>query len=86
MIVVSNTSPLNYLVQIEADDLLQQLFDIIYIPKAVHEELSNPASPDKVINWMANPPSWVQLQSVVQNIDPELAMLHRGEREATFTG
>jgi predicted nucleic acid-binding protein len=39
MIVVSDTSPINYLVLIELQDLLPKLFDRILIPEAVHREL-----------------------------------------------
>lgn len=82
MIVVSNTSPLNYLVQIEVQDLLQQLFGTIYIPVAVRDELSNPASPGIVKNWILDPPAWIQIQDIETESDPELATLHQGEREA----
>lgn len=39
MIVVSDTSPINYLILIELQDLLPKLFDRILIPEAVHREL-----------------------------------------------
>lgn len=59
MIVVSNTSPLNYLVQIESAEIIQQLFGSILIPQAVKEELVHPVSPAIVRNWMAKPPVWL---------------------------
>jgi len=38
MIVVSDTSPINYLVLIERHDLLPELFQRVLIPDAVHRE------------------------------------------------
>jgi predicted nucleic acid-binding protein len=45
MTVVSNTSPLNYLVLIELQHLLPALFGRVLIPEAVHRELRSPAAP-----------------------------------------
>ena len=39
MIVVSDTSPLNYLVLIDLQHILPELFERILIPAAVREEL-----------------------------------------------
>ena len=39
MIVVSDTSPLNYLILINAIDVLPMLFEEIYVPARVMEEL-----------------------------------------------
>lgn len=41
MTVVSDTSPINYLVLIELQDLLPKLFDRILIPEAVRGELQS---------------------------------------------
>ena len=46
MIVVSDTSPINYLVLIGFKDLLPRLFDRVLIPEAVHHELQSDAAPD----------------------------------------
>lgn len=42
MITVSNTTPLRYLIEIEAADILQNLFGQIIIPEKVAEELQRP--------------------------------------------
>lgn len=39
MIVVADTSPLNYLIQIECDSLLRELYNRVVIPEAVLLEL-----------------------------------------------
>jgi predicted nucleic acid-binding protein len=42
-VVVSDTSPLSYLIEIDCEDLLPALYGRVLIPRAVFEELSNPA-------------------------------------------
>jgi predicted nucleic acid-binding protein len=39
MIVVADTSPINYLVLIEAIDILPKMFREVGIPRAVYDEL-----------------------------------------------
>jgi predicted nucleic acid-binding protein len=45
MLVVTDTSPLNYLVWIQQDTLLPILYDRVVIPPAVYEELQRPETP-----------------------------------------
>jgi predicted nucleic acid-binding protein len=45
VIVVSDTSPIKYLVLIEEIDLLPQLFGRVIIPQAVLDELQKPRNP-----------------------------------------
>ena len=59
MIVVSDTSPLNYLILIETAEVLPVIFECVYIPTAVASELTNPAAPAAVKHWMSNPPAWL---------------------------
>ena len=80
MIVVSDTSPLNYLVLIDATDLLPALFDRVVIPAAVVEELRAPEAPEIVRTWLATPPSWLEVRSPESEV--ESLALGRGEREA----
>ena len=82
MIVVSNTSPLNYLILIDAAEVLPQLFDTIHIPAAVQAELLDEATPDAVRAWIDRPPSWLRVEEVTPRSDAQLDALHRGEREA----
>ena len=56
MPVVSNTSPLNYLVLIGEIEILPALHHHVVIPVAVSEELHDPATPDAVCGWIENPP------------------------------
>ena len=57
MIVVSDTSPFNYLVLIEAVEILSAIFGRILVTPAVVEVLQAPETPDAVKAWIANPPA-----------------------------
>lgn len=50
MIVVADTSPLTALIQVDAADLLQELFDKISVPEAVRAELL--AFHDDIPEWL----------------------------------
>jgi predicted nucleic acid-binding protein len=80
MIVVSDTSPINYLILIELQDLLPKLFDRILIPEAVHRELQSAAAPDPIKRVLAEAPDWLEVRSSPE-IDPALQQLDSGERE-----
>jgi predicted nucleic acid-binding protein len=62
-VVVSDTSPLNYLVLIDAIGLLPRLFSEVFIPTAVAEELSRPNAPQLVRSWIAAPPHWLKIRT-----------------------
>jgi predicted nucleic acid-binding protein len=81
MIVVSDTSPINYLILIELQDLLPKLFDRILVPEAVHRELQSAAAPDLIKRFLAEAPDWLEVRPSPE-IDPALPQLDSGEREA----
>lgn len=80
MIVVSDTSPLNYLILIEEVHLLGKLYGRVMIPRAVWKELQAEGAPMMIQKWRANLPAWIEVHEVVDP-DPTLA-LDPGEREA----
>jgi len=80
MIVVSDASPINYLVLIGADHVLPVLFGGIIVPPAVHSELLHINAPAGVKAWMARPPEWFSVQAP-SAVGSELD-LDAGEREA----
>lgn len=82
MIVISNTSPLNYLILIQFVEVLPQLFEKITIPRAVYRELSDSAAPMAVQTWIVNPPDWLSIKSVERSPDARVNLLDPGEREA----
>ena len=82
MTAVSNTSPLNYLVLIDLQDILPVLFDRVLIPAAVRRELEAHAAPEPIRRWMAAGASWLETQPV-SGVSVELEQqLGAGEREA----
>lgn len=80
--VVSNTSPLNYLILIEEIDLLPRLYERVSIPQSVHEELKAVETPEAVRTWILNPPDWLAILFETGSLDSDLANLHAGERDA----
>jgi len=48
-VIVSDTTPLNYLVLIEAIDLLPGIYRRVLIPPAVWVELAQPRTPEPVL-------------------------------------
>jgi predicted nucleic acid-binding protein len=79
LIVVSDTSPLNYLVQIDAIGILAQLHERVVIPESVLQELIHPQTPEKVIIWARSLPEWVSVRK------PQTVLslgLDAGEQEA----
>jgi predicted nucleic acid-binding protein len=73
MIVVSDTTPLNYLILIDVADVLPTLFGRVYAPSAVLTELSHPRGPEAVQAWAASPPGWLTVQDPART-DPALRL------------
>ena len=83
MIAVSNTTPLRYLVAIGQNDLLGKLFEKVFIPTGVHEELTDPRTPEAVRRHILSLPTWLEIRGVRETQTTEFQVtLHRGEREA----
>lgn len=81
MIVVADTSPINYLLLIDQIELLPNLFYEIIIPDAVRDEMLAPGAPDILQKWISNPPDWVKIQAVSVT-DKSLSNLDPGEQAA----
>lgn len=82
-LVVADTGPLNYLVLIDAIELLPKLFEKVFTPAAVRAELLDPDAPAIVRAWAAQPPQWLEIRPVAATIDdPGWYALDAGEREA----
>jgi predicted nucleic acid-binding protein len=79
MIVIADTSPVNYLILIDEIHLLHELYGRVILPAAVFEEMQRPATPEKVRAWAANRPEWVEVRAPST---PSLTLnLGDGERE-----
>jgi predicted nucleic acid-binding protein len=84
IVVVADTSPLNYLVQIDCQELLPALYERVLVPPAVIAELDHPATPSAVRTWLAHKPDWIVIEQLQSPSDtPQtLPELDPGEREA----
>src|SRR5207249_4429764 len=81
MIVVADTTPINYLVLIGYPSVLRDLFQQVILPRAVFEELQSPQAPDEIREWCASMPDWCRVESV-KAVPADLMHLGAGEREA----
>ncbi len=80
--IVADTTPLNYLVLIQAAEILPNLYRKVLIPPAVSAELAHANTPDIVRAWISQPPSWLEIVNLMWPIDSALSHLDPGEREA----
>ncbi len=80
MLVVSDTSPLNYLVLIGEVELLPRLFTSVLAPPAVLEEMKHAGSPAAVREWAIAPPAWLTIAAPTS--DSVRVQLGRGETDA----
>jgi predicted nucleic acid-binding protein len=82
MIVVADTSPINYLILIEEIDILTKIYGRVVIPRAVREELLRPSAPGPVRNWISELPTWLEVRTPTNAPDESLSALDPGERDA----
>ena len=61
MLVVADTSPINYLVLIELAHLLPKLYGTVIIPPEVRDELISSNAPSVVQAWAQHLPNWVEV-------------------------
>lgn len=82
-IVVADAGPINYLIQIGQINLLPTLFETVFIPEKVWDELCHENAASLVRLWVSAPPSWVEIAAVASvDNDPALDRLDDGERAA----
>ena len=67
MKAVSNTTPLRYLIAIEQEHLLGQLFEKVFVPVAVHEELTDSRTPETVRRRVLAHPAWFEVRTVQES-------------------
>ena len=80
MLVISDTGPLRYLVEVREENVLPTLFGRVIAPPAVIAELSHANSPRQVRDWAARLPAWLEVVAPA-SLDPTLR-LDAGETEA----
>ena len=81
-IVVSDTTPLRYLVQLGYDRLLPALFSRVLIPASVLSELRQAKTPASVRSWAEHLPEWIEVRQAGDFFHEQLMELGIGEREA----
>lgn len=82
MIVVSDTTPINYLLQLDLVELLRDLYGTVYLPSAVLRELEAEGSLKTVRAWAGDLPEWVVVRGLQREIPDEFLHLDAGEAEA----
>ncbi len=79
-LVVSDASPVHYLVLIKAVHILPMLFTKVILPEhVVSHELQSPWTPAPVRAWVSHLPLWVEVRKPSK---PETLRLHLGEEQA----
>jgi predicted nucleic acid-binding protein len=66
MIVVSDNSPLQYLILVECIDVLPALYGEVFTTPEVIEELGRPATPKVVRAWVRTLPTWLRIESPIK--------------------
>jgi predicted nucleic acid-binding protein len=83
MKAVSNTTPLRYLIAIEQEHLLGQLFAKVFVPVAVYEELTDARTPQMVRRGVMSLPAWFEVRTVEEKFETAFPVtLHLGEWQA----
>ena len=78
--IVADTTPLNYLILIQATDILPELYRTVLIPPAVKPELAHANTPAVVRAWISQPPAWLEVVSLKRPVDS--ALEHFGQVSA----
>ena len=64
-LVVSDTTPLNYLILIGHVEVLPRLFGTLLVPPAVIQEMHHPKTPPEVAAWARHLPSWLEVTTAL---------------------
>jgi predicted nucleic acid-binding protein len=63
VIVVSDTSPIIYLVLIGREEMVPQLYGKVVVPEVGRRELVHPKGPEVVREQISNSPSWMKVEA-----------------------
>lgn len=78
ILIVADTGPINYLVQIGHIAVLAQIAEKTVLPESVAAELRAVGAPDAVRGWMTSPPEWVEIRAAIHPIEaPDIAAADR---------
>ncbi len=62
MIIVSDTTPLNYLILIDQVHILHELYESVLIPQSVFDEMQRAETPTEVHAWVTDRPEWLEVR------------------------
>jgi uncharacterized protein len=82
MIVVSDTTPIHYLILVREESILPAVFDEVIIPEAVAKEMRHPKAPATVREWIDDPPAWARIEHASPRFLERIDGLGRGESAA----
>ena len=80
ILIVADTGPINYLIQIGCVEVLAELAEKTVLPASVQAELVHHGAPDVVRAWAVALPAWVEIRAATQPI--EAKDLSPADREA----
>lgn len=86
MIIISDTTPLHYLILLGHAEILQTLFGGIIVPEAVFVELQHENTPEAVKTWVAALPPWIEVKTPSADFLAQVKKLGKGETEAIALG
>ena len=81
MIVVADTTPLQYLILIQYEHILPALYGRVVVPPAVITELSRDETPQPVRDWLKSAPTWLEIRGP-REVGRSSVPLGAGELEA----
>jgi predicted nucleic acid-binding protein len=81
VIVVADTTPLQYLILIQYEHVLPALYGRVVVPPAVVSELSHDETPAPVRDWLKNAPAWLEVRGP-RDVGRSSVPLGAGEQEA----
>src|SRR5262245_15119381 len=82
MTIISDTTPLRYLIEIEKAYILESLFGRVIIPQAVFNDLQRPKTPQPVKEWIVNHPAWLEVRQADLSLYTPQKRIGAGECEA----
>ena len=82
MTIISDTTPLRYLIEIEKAYILESLFGKVIIPQAVFNDLQRPKTPQPVKEWIVKHPAWLEVRQADLSLYTPQKRIGAGECEA----
>ena len=82
MLVVTDATPLHYLILIDQVAVLLALYERVIVPQAVIGELQHARTPPIVRTWCTTPPTWLDIRRETSGRDAGLTHLGAGEQAA----